>query len=120
VGSRVSIGDHPDPDQLIQRTLQRLRAFPQAGLQHASDLIDLSLFDQRADRGVGHQHLEGGDSPAAHCSDQLLVNDAGEAARKLHANLLLLRSDEAVDDSVDGLRSVVRVKRGKNQVACLM
>ena len=50
---------------------------------------------------------------------ELLRDDALEGGCDLHPDLLLLVRRKDVDDAVDRLRAVLRVKGREHQVACL-
>ena len=89
------------------------------GHQRVAQLVGLALLDEVADRGVGDQHLVGGDQAAADPRDQPLVDDAGERGGELDAHLGLLVGGEDVDDAGERLRGVVGVQRGEDQVAGL-
>src|SRR5207302_537832 len=109
VRAGVALGDQSRPQELVQRTLERLGALAQVGQQDAPDLVGLAVLDHRSNRHVGHQHLVCGDPPSPHGRNELLVDDPGQARRKLRSHLLLLGSGEAVDDAVHLLRRVVDV-----------
>jgi hypothetical protein len=82
--------------------------------------VRLALADEVADRRRGEQHLAGGDAAGAVGGrQQLLRDDALQRHRELDAHLLLLGRRKDVDDAVDGLRRVLRVQRGEDEVAGL-
>ena len=80
----------------------------------------LALADQVADARGRDEHL-GRDAAALAVGgrDQRLGDDALEADRELGADLALLGGREDVDDAVDGLRRVLGVERGEDEVAGL-
>ena len=79
--------------------------------------MDLRLADQVPDGRRGDEHL-GGDHPSEPVPglDELLGHHALQGCAELDPNLLLLVRRKCVDDPVDGLRRILRVQCGEDQV----
>ena len=113
-------GDHAPLHQIGERLLHRQHAARGAGLHDRVDLLDLRLADQVANRVVGDQDLERGDTPASVGGrHEVLRDDALQRRGELDAHLVLLLGGEDVDDAVDRLRRALSVQRREDEVAGL-
>jgi len=92
----LAAADFHEADELFQFAVPDAGAYAIAG--------DHDLAGENAARAVGPRQ-------------QALADDGFEAARKLGNNLRLLVRGEDIDEAVDGLRRVGRVKGGEHEVA---
>ena len=119
-GERDLGGDDAPLHQVGERLLHGEHAARGAGLHHRVDLLDLCLADEVADRVVGDQDLERGDTPTPVGSgDEVLRHDSLQRGCKLYANLALLFRGEGVDDAVDRLRRTLGVQRREDEMSRL-
>ena len=123
LGGAALGGGHRDPalaDEPGERGVHRLHAVLAARLDQRVDLVRLALADQVAHARGRDEHL-GRDAAADAVGgrDQRLGHDALEADRQLGPDLALLGRREDVDDAVHGLRRVLGVQRGEDEVAGL-
>ena len=123
LGGAALGGGHGDPalaDEPGERGVHRLHAVLAARLDQRVDLVRLALADQVAHARGRDEHL-GRDAAAEAVGgrDQRLGHDALEADRQLRPDLALLGRREDVDDAVHGLRRVLGVQRGEDEVAGL-
>ena len=88
------------------------------GLHRGRDLERLALADEVGDGGRCDEHLGGDDSTlATGLLHERLADDTAKGRRELRSHLALLVRREDVDNTVDGLRRILRVQGGEDEVA---
>src|SRR5919204_3994625 len=113
-------GDLVTAHEVGECSVHRLHAVRATGLEGRVDLVCLALADQVPDRRRGHQDLGGAHAALpVRGGEKLLRDDPLQRHGELHADLVLLRGREHVDDAVNGLRCVLRVQGGEHEVAGL-
>src|SRR3954447_14968168 len=111
------VGDLVRLDEVGQMLVHRVHAVLRTGLQRGVDLVRLALTDEVADRGGRDQDLSSDNaSLTIRRLRERLADDTLQGACELHSHLLLLVRREHVDDTVDGLRRVLRVQGGEDEV----
>ena len=89
-----------------------------AGFDAGAELVIVAAADEVAGGAVGYEDFDGGVAAGAVSGGEKLLGDDGEEGeRELLADLRLVARGEGVEDARDGLRGVVGVERGEDEVA---
>src|SRR3989344_2808801 len=106
-------------DQFRERTVHVYHALSGTGLDDRVYFMRPLLADEIRDRLVVNEELIRRNEAAGDARNKALAEDAGHGSRELESYLILLRCGECVDDAVDGLRGIVRMKRREYEVSGL-
>jgi len=110
--------DNPTLHQGCQRFVHGQHSELPACLHLRVNLVSLRFSNQVPHRLGCDQDFGRDSAPLSIFSlQQLLCDYTLQGTRQLYANLLLLERGKDVDNSVDGLRSILSVKRSKHEVA---
>lgn len=111
-------GQNASADFFGKRLLHSPHPDVGTGLDEGFYLVRFAFLDAVPNRRVGEKYLGGDRSAAVRSWYELLGTDAHKNRGELDTHLLLLVGREDVDDSVDGLRRILSMERGKNEVSC--
>src|SRR3989344_5368647 len=116
---RALDGNFAARDQFCERAVHVYHALSGTGLDDRVYFVRPLLADEIRDRLVVDEKLVRRNEAARNARDKSLAEDAGHGSRELKPYLVLLRCGEGVDDAVDGLRGIVRMKRREYEVSGL-
>ena len=119
MGNGLFRGDFVVEHEVGEGLIHRLHTrFGAVELNRRINHVRLVVADEVSDARRSDEDFEGNRSTDARRVEQeLLADDAFENERELGTDLVVLGGWEDVDDSVDGLRAVVRVKRREHEVS---